>query len=185
MGEITRRGLVTGAALAPLALPFRSAAQPAAGPEHFDIVIAGAGHNSLICAAYLAKAGYKVLVLEGRPTIGGGCKTAEVCMRGFKEDLCSSVHTGIQSNPLLRDNELNLRDYGLEYIDPDPVLYTQFADGSSIVLWQDLEHTCAEYSRISKKDAQTYRRMFAEFKSYTEASAANRAASSGSSATGA
>src|ERR1700682_1258748 len=161
MGDITRRGLVQGAALAPLALPLRSMARQPAGGERFDIVVAGAGHNSLICSAYLAKAGYKVLVLEGRPTIGGGCKTAEVCLPGFKEDLCSSVHGGLQANPLLRNNELNLRDYGLEYIDPDPVMYTQFVDGSSIVLWQDLERTCAEYSRISKKDAQTYRRLFA------------------------
>jgi phytoene dehydrogenase-like protein len=186
MSGITRRGFVKGAALAPLALTrFTSIAQQASPAEHFDIVVAGAGHNSLVCAAYLAKAGYKVLVLEGRPTIGGGCKTAEVCMRGFKEDLCSSVHTGIQSNPLLRDNELNLRDYGLEYIEPDPVMYTQFADGSSIVVWQDLERTCAEYAKISKKDAQTYRRLYAEYKTYTEATAANRSAASGSSASGA
>ena len=183
MSGITRRGFVKGAALAPLALtPFTSMAQQEATAERFDIVVAGAGHNSLVCAAYLAKAGYKVLVLEGRPTIGGGCKTAEVCMRGFKEDLCSSVHTGIQSNPLIRDNELNLRDYGLEYIDPDPIMYTQFSDGSSLALWRDLDRTCAEYARISKKDAETFRRLFAEYKAYTEATAANRSAAPGSSA---
>jgi phytoene dehydrogenase-like protein len=186
MRGITRREFVKGAALGPLALsPFSSVAQRASTSDRFDVVVAGAGHNSLITAAYLAKAGFRVVVLEGRPSIGGGCKTAEVCMRGFKEDLCSSVHSGIQSNPLLRNNELNLRDYGLEYIDPDPVLYTQFADGSSVVLWQDLERTIAEYARISKKDAQTYRRLFAEYKSYTDATAANRSAGSGSGGSGA
>src|SRR6202051_5285257 len=93
MSEITRRGFVKGAALAPLALaPFRSLAQQAAPGDRFDFVFAGAGHNSLICAAYLAKGGYQVLVLEGRPAIGGGTKTAEVCMPGFKEDL---YHSGI------------------------------------------------------------------------------------------
>jgi phytoene dehydrogenase-like protein len=161
---ITRRGLVSGAALA--ATQLRSAAQQAPGGERFDIVVAGAGHNSLITSAYLAKAGYKVLVLEGRPTIGGGCKTAEVCMRGFKEDLCSSVHSGLQSNPLLRDNELNLRDYGLEYIDPDPVMHTQFLDGVSITLWRDLDRTCAEFAKLSKKDAATFRRLVGEYKTY-------------------
>src|SRR5580693_8186012 len=108
--NMTRRGFVKGAALAPLALSSLTSeaqAQEAAKTEtpktdRFDIVVAGAGHNSLICAAYLAKAGYKVLVLEGRPTIGGGCKTAEVCLRGFKEDLCSSVHSGFQTNPALK-----------------------------------------------------------------------------------
>ncbi len=74
MTDITRRGLVKAAVLAPLALPLRSAAQPVAGSEHFDFVVAGAGHNSLVCSAYLAKAGYKVVVLDGRPTIGGAAK---------------------------------------------------------------------------------------------------------------
>src|ERR1700704_4494411 len=180
MSGITRRGFVKGAALAPLALtPFTTMAQRAATSDRFDIVVAGAGHNSLITAAYLAKAGFRVLVLEGRPTVGWGCKTAEVCLRGFKEDLCSSVHSGIQSNPLIRDNELNLRDYGLEYIDPDPILYTQFSDGSSIALWKDLDRACAEYARISKKDAETYRRLFAEFTAYSEGTAGNRSRAPG------
>src|ERR1700752_3318566 len=118
MTDITRRGFIKGAppfaplAVAPLRLP-----EQGAPSERFDFVIAGAGHNSLICAAYLSKGGYKVLVLEGRPTIGGGTKPAEVCLPGFKEDLCSTVHAGISNNPLVRNNELNLRDYGYgEYI---------------------------------------------------------------------
>src|SRR5580692_12738114 len=111
MSGITRRGFVKGAALAPLALtPFTSMAEQVAPTERFDIVVAGAGHNSLVCSAYLAKAGYKVLVLEGRPTIGGGCKTAEVCLPGFKEDLCSSVHGAFRTNPAFKD--LSLSDYG-------------------------------------------------------------------------
>jgi phytoene dehydrogenase-like protein len=179
--SMTRRGFVKGAALAPLALtPLTSVAQEAAKTaDRFDVVVAGAGHNSLICAAYLAKAGYKVLVLEGRPTIGGGCKTAEVCLRGFKEDLCSTAHTGIQQNPLLRDNELHLRDHGLEYMDPDPIMHSQFTDGTSLTVWQDLDRTCEEYARISKKDAETFRRLHAEFKAYTAATAANRAGAAG------
>jgi phytoene dehydrogenase-like protein len=180
VSTITRRAFVKGAALTPLALtPLSSLAQQAAPSERFDVVVAGAGHNSLVCAAYLAKAGYKVLVLEGRPTIGGGCKTAEVCMPGFKEDLCSSVHGGIQSNPLLRDNELNLRDYGLEYIDPDPVMHIPFLDGASITVWRDLDRTCEGISKISKKDAEAYRRLAAEYKAYTQATTANRADAGG------
>ncbi len=180
MTEITRRGFVKGAAFAPLAFtPLRSMAQQVAAPgDRFDFVFAGAGHNSLICAAYMAKAGYKVLVLEGRPTIGGGTKTAEVCMPGFKEDLCSSVHSGISNNPLIRNNELNLRDYGYgEYIEPDPVMHIPFADGASITVWRDLDRTCESIARISKKDAETFRRMVAEFKTYTAATAASRGAS--------
>src|SRR3979490_647840 len=169
MSGITRRGFVKGAALAPLALtPFSSMAQQAAPAERFDIVVAGAGHNSLVCAAYLAKAGFKVLVLEGRPTIGGGFKTAEVCLPGFKEDLCSSVHSGISNNPLVRNNELNLRDYGYgEYIESDPVMHIPFLDGAYITVWRDLDRTCETIARFSRKDAETFRRMVAEFKADT------------------
>src|SRR3984957_9637670 len=104
MTATTRRDFAKTAALAPLALTsiaFESSGsgrgQPAAGKlaqasrgaaraEEFDYVVAGAGHNSLICAAYLAKAGNRVLVLEGRPMIGGGVKTAEILLPGFKQD---------------------------------------------------------------------------------------------------
>jgi phytoene dehydrogenase-like protein len=184
MSEITRRGFVKGAALAPLALaPFRSLANQSLPNDRFDFVFAGAGHNSLICAAYLAKGGYKVLVLEGRPTIGGGTKTAEVCLPGFKEDLCSTVHAGISNNPLIRNNELNLRDYGYgEYIDPDPVMHIPFLDGASITIWRDLDRTCETIARVSKKDAETFRRMVAEYKAYNGATSATQGASAGGSA---
>lgn len=141
----------------------------------FDFVVAGAGHNSLITAAYLAKAGFSVLVLEGRPTIGGGCKTAEVCMPGFKEDLCSTVHGFIQSNPVISKNELDLFDYGLEYIDPDPIMHTSFADKASITMWHDIDRTYAEYAKFSRTDADTFRQLVDEYKAY------NAAKSSGSS----
>ena len=54
--------------------------------DRFDVVVAGAGHNSLIAAAYLAKAGYRCLVLEGRPVIGGNCVTEELTLPGFQHD---------------------------------------------------------------------------------------------------
>ena len=157
--------------MAPLVLNTAVAAGTAAGENLFDFVVAGAGHNSLITAAYLAKAGFSVVVLEGRPMIGGGCKTAEALMPGFKTDMCSSVHGFIQSNPLLRDNELNLRDYGLEYIDPDPIMHISFSDRSSITVWQDEDRTYEEYAKISKRDANTFRTLLAEWKAYRKARA--------------
>ena len=176
MSEFTRRDFVKGAALAPFALAPLSGFAQGTPTDRFDFVIAGAGHNSLVCAAYLAKAGYKVLVLEGRPTIGGGTKTAEVCLPGFKEDLCSSVHSGISVNPLIRNNELNLRDYGYgEYIESDPVMHIPFLDGASITVWHDLDRTCESISRFSKKDADTFRQMVAEYKAYTAAAGARGA----------
>jgi len=131
--------------------------------ERFDIVVAGAGHNSLITAAYLAKAGYRCLVLEGRPTVGGGVKSAHLTLRGFTHDVCSSAHNGIHGNPILRDNELKLGDYGLEYIYPDPVFHMPFPDGSYLTQWRDLDRTCDEFSKFSKKDGLAYRRMITEY----------------------
>jgi phytoene dehydrogenase-like protein len=162
MNRITRRGFVQSAALlAPAAVAAQNRAAPG---DRFDFVVAGAGHNSLVCSAYLARAGYRVLVLEGRPTIGGGCKTAEVCLPGFKEDLCSSVHGGIQNNPLLRDHELPLSDYGLEYIEPDPVMHIPFIDGISLTVWRDLDRTCESIAGFSNKDAEIFRRLVSEFR---------------------
>ena len=165
MSGVTRRDFVKNAALAPLALKPLALAQQTTQADGFDIVVAGAGHNSLIAAAYLAKAGYRCVVLEGRPTVGGGVKTAELTLRGFKDDTCSTAHTGIQSNPLLRNNELKLWDYGLEYIDPDPIIHIPFPDGSYITQWRDLDRTCAEFAKYSKKDAEAYQRMLGEFES--------------------
>lgn len=167
MALITRRGFVKGAALAPFALaPLtttarESAAQPAT-TDHFDIVVAGGGHNSLITTAYLAKAGFRCLVLEFHPKVGGGVMTEEVTVPGFKHDTCSTAHSAIQGNPLLRNNELRLGDYGLEYIDPDPIMHMPFADGTYITQWRDVDRTCAEFAKFSKKDSATYRRMMKE-----------------------
>lgn len=125
----------------------------------FDYVIAGAGHNGLVCAAYLAKAGYRVLVLEGDSVIGGGCKTTEPLLPGFKEDLCSSVHGVILNNPLIRDHELDLAQYGYELLYPDVVLHYPFLDGASFTVFRnDVERTAATIEQVSKKDAQTFRR---------------------------
>jgi phytoene dehydrogenase-like protein len=168
MSKMTRRGFVKKAALAPLVVtPFtlEQQAAKAALADRFDIVVAGGGHNSLIAAAYLAKAGYRCLVLEGRPIVGGGVKTAQLTLRGFHDDVCSTAHTFIQDNPLLRNNELKLGDYGLEYIFPDPIMHMPFPDGSYITQWHDPERTIAEFAKFSKKDAAAYRRMMEEFQS--------------------
>jgi len=165
MSAMTRRGFVKGAALAPLALtPLGMGQQtPSTKPEKFDIVVAGAGHNSLVAAAYLAKAGYRCLVLEGRPVVGGAVKTQELTLRGFNHDVCSAAHSTILNNPMFRNNEINLKDYGLEYMEPDPVIHMPFPDGTWLTQWRDLDRTCAEFAKFSKKDASAYRRMLNDF----------------------
>ncbi len=128
------------------------------------MVVAGAGHNSLITAAYLAQAGYSCVVLDARHVLGGGAVTEEPLLPGYKVDTCSTGHTLIQVNPLVRDDELGLvANYGLEYIDPDPVEHVAFPDGEHLTMWLDLDRTCDELARFSEHDAEAYRRLIAEY----------------------
>ena len=129
-----------------------------------DVVVAGGGHNSLIAAAYLAKAGYEVLVLDARATAGGAAATEELTLPGFRFDSCSTGHTLIQPNPVLRDDELGLlAEYGLRYVSPDPIAHVVFPDGESFTHWLDLDRTLEEIARFSTRDADAYRRALAEF----------------------
>jgi phytoene dehydrogenase-like protein len=163
MSTISRREFVKTTALAPLAVtPFPVSAQ-ASKEDRFDIVVAGAGHNSMITASYLAKAGYRCLLLEGRPIVGGGVKTAQLTLRGFRDDVCSTSHAFLMDNPMMKNDELRLRDYGLEYVDPDPIFHVPFTDGSYLTQWRDVDRTCDEFAKFSKKDAAAYRKMLEEF----------------------
>jgi phytoene dehydrogenase-like protein len=131
-----------------------------------DFVVAGAGHNSLITAAYLARAGYEVLVLDARPVPGGGAASEELLGPGYVIDSCSTGHTLIQTNPLLVDDELGLLSrYGLRYIEPDPFAHVGFPDGEQLTMWLDLERSCEELARFSRHDADAYRRLISEYDS--------------------
>ena len=89
----------------------------------------GAGHNGLVCACYLAKAGYKVLVLERRAVVGGAVCTEEV-WPGYKIDLGSSVHLMIHRTPIVA--ELELEKYGLEYLEMDPWAALPLPNGKAL-----------------------------------------------------
>jgi phytoene dehydrogenase-like protein len=131
--------------------------------NQWDIVVAGAGHNSLLTAAYAARAGFKVLVLEGASRIGGDTACEELTLPGFIHDPCATAHNLIQSNPLMRDNELQLDRYGLRYLSPDPVFTMPFRDGRSITMWRDLDRTCRELARFSRADADAYRALLVDW----------------------
>ena len=129
-----------------------------------DIVVAGAGHNSLVAACYLAKAGYRCLVLDARHIPGGGAATEELLLSGYGIDTCATGHTLIRINPLLTRDELGLvADYGLRYIDPDPVAHVAFPDGEHFTMWLDRDRTAAEIARFSAADAAAYLRMLDEY----------------------
>jgi phytoene dehydrogenase-like protein len=134
------------------------------GSASADVVVAGAGHNSLIAAAYLTRAGHRCLVLDGRPVPGGGVASEELLLPGFRLDSCSTGHTLIQTNPVLAEDELGLiAEHGLTYIEPDPVAHVVFPDGESLTMWLDLERTCEEIARFSTHDEGAYRLLLTEY----------------------
>ena len=129
--------------------------------SQYDVLALGAGHNGLTAAAYLAKAGKKVLVLERKAWPGGGVVTREINTPGYWHDEHSSVHIMIQGNPLIRDDELGLiARFGLKYRYGTPYAMI-FSDQTTLVAYKDLDRTCEGIAKISPRDADTYRR-FAE-----------------------
>ncbi|HEX9311891.1 MAG TPA: NAD(P)/FAD-dependent oxidoreductase [Actinomycetota bacterium] len=133
--------------------------------QEWDVVVAGAGHNSLVAAAYLARAGFRCLVLEARERVGGDTSSEELTLPGFLHDSCSTAHNLIQASPTLRDRELPLDEYGLEYLHPDPVVHIPFPDGGWLTQWRDAERTRDEFARFSKRDADAFMRFLEEYQS--------------------
>ena len=130
----------------------------------FDFIIAGAGHNSLITACYLSKAGYSCKIIDARAIPGGGCATEEVLAPGYKIDTCSTGHTLILQNPIIKLDELGIVEkYGLSYLQPDPVAHVALPDGEQITMFLDVKKTIKELERYSKSDALNYARLIEEF----------------------
>jgi len=125
--------------------------------QAYDVVIIGAGHNGLVCAAYLLKEGYSVLLLEKRPIPGGGATTEEAMPEeapGFKFNLCAIDHEFIHLGPVVE--ELELTKYGLEYLFCDPVVFCPHPDGKYFLAHKSVEKTCAEIARFNQRDAEKY-----------------------------
>jgi len=118
----------------------------------YDAVIIGAGHNGLTTAAYLAKAGKKVLVLERRPVIGGIAATEEI-FPGFKYSTCAHL-AGSFARKIIAD--LDLQKHGLQILPLNPLLFAPTLDGHSLVVPPAFAKATDEISRHSKNDAGKY-----------------------------
>src|SRR5947209_14953502 len=120
--------------------------------QPWDAIIVGGGHNGLVCAAYLAKAGRKVLVLERRELVGG-CAVTEEIWPGYR------VSTGAYLTSLLQERivrELDLPRYGYKVDAKDPAFFSPFPDGRYMFMWQDRQRTLDEIGKFSKRDAAVY-----------------------------
>jgi phytoene dehydrogenase-like protein len=137
--------------------------------EQYDGIILGAGPNGLTVAAYLAKAGLKILLLEKRFEAGGGLATEQVTLPGFLHNTHAVYMPMVDYAPPLKDfDEYLTKDYDLEFVFPQLVMAMPFADGSSLCLYQDVDKTCESIAQFSKKDAETYRRVQDRFRVLTE-----------------
>src|ERR1700733_3938074 len=108
-------------------------------PETFDIVIVGAGHNGLVAAAYLGRAGRRVLVLESRELVGG-CAVTEEIWPGYRVSTASSLSSLMQEKVV---RELELERFGYRVDAKDPAFFSPFPDGSHLFMWQDRPKTLA------------------------------------------
>lgn len=137
--------------------------------EEYDGIILGAGPNGLTVAAYLAKAGLKILVLEKNFEAGGGLATEQVTLPGFLHNTHAVYMPMVDYAPPLTDfDEYLTKDYDLEFVFPSLVMAMPFLDGSSLCLYRDVDKTCESIGRFSQKDAQTYRQIADRYRVLTE-----------------
>jgi phytoene dehydrogenase-like protein len=120
----------------------------------YDAVIIGSGPNGLAAGIFLQQHGLSVLILEAKHTIGGGLRTAELTLPGFKHDICSAVHPLAAGSPFFKT--LPLHNHGLEYLYPEVDAAHPFDNGTAAIVKRSIDET----ARLLGSDAQTYLDLF-------------------------
>ncbi|MEV7124720.1 NAD(P)/FAD-dependent oxidoreductase [Streptomyces sp. NPDC093260] len=123
-----------------------------------DAVVVGAGPNGLTAAVELARRGFSVAVFEARATVGGGARTEELTLPGFRHDPCSAAHPLGVNSPAFR--ALPLERHGLRWLHPELPMAHPFPDGTAAVLARSVAETAASFG---PRDAGAYRRLVEPF----------------------
>jgi len=130
--------------------------------QTYDVIIIGAGPNGLAIAAYLSKAGQKVLLLEKRFEAGGGLCTEQVTLPEFYHNTHAVYMMMADYAPVYSDFQFEER-YNVRHIYPDLQVAMSLADRSTLCIYKDTERTCASIAKFSKRDAESYRDMQRRF----------------------
>lgn len=120
--------------------------------KRFDAIIVGGGHNGLVTANYLQRAGFQTLVLERRGIVGGACVTEEI-FKGYKVSTTSYVCSLFRPE-IIRD--LELKKYGYEILERDPSSFSPYPGDRYLMFWRDQKKTCQEIAKFSKRDAEIF-----------------------------
>ena len=121
-------------------------------PTTYDAIVIGAGHNGLITAGYLGRAGKKVLIVEARDVVGGAC-TSEELIPGATWSSCAFIASLLRPEIIA---ELELERYGLEMYQTEANEVSIFPDGSHLFVWKDMDKTLKEIEKFSKSDAGAF-----------------------------
>src|SRR5437870_3304056 len=122
-----------------------------------DAIIIGTGPNGLAAAITLQREGLQTLIIEGQDSPGGGVRTAELTLPGFKHDICSAIHPLAVSSPFFK--ELPLHHHGLQWITPPVAVAHPLNNGSAAALINTLEKTAQELGA----DGENYRHLMQKF----------------------
>ncbi len=125
-----------------------------------DAVFIGSGHNNLVAAIILAKAGWKVIVLEQADDVGGAIRTAELTLPGFRHDFMSNTHVLFRASPFYQDWQSRLEDHGLAYVAPAVPVASLFPDGDAVYMREDIEGTKESLARQSAEDAEGWQKLY-------------------------
>ncbi len=129
-----------------------------------DAIVIGSGHNGLVAAFRLARAGWRVAVLERAPVIGGAIRTESVTLPGFRHDLYATNLSLFRSSRVYRDHQVDFDRAGLRLVTCHEAFASAYPDGRSVRIYTDADRTASEFSKCSAADLEGWREVVSAYR---------------------